>query len=116
MKRKRLIIVLLLLIGLTGCALGSSPKSRVENLLNKYQMNSSDIKSELDDFLNTLSIDTDYKEDYRKVYEKQYSDLKYKIKAAGLYLFLIKQSPQSIIFIYFNLFPLCGVLLPYNSF
>lgn len=80
MKRKRLIIVLLLLIGLTGCAFGSSPKSRVENLLNKYQMNSSDIKSELDDFLNTLSIDTDYKEDYRKVYEKQYSDLKYKIK------------------------------------
>lgn len=80
MKRKRLIIVLLLLICLTGCAFGSSPKSRVENLLNKYQMNSSDIKSELDDFLNTLSIDTDYKEDYRKVYEKQYSDLKYKIK------------------------------------
>lgn len=80
MKRKRLIIVLLLLICLTGCAFGSSPKSRVENLLNKYQMNASDVKSELDDFLNTLSIDTDFKEDYRKVYEKQYSDLKYKIK------------------------------------
>ena len=46
----------------------------------KYQTNSADLKTELDDFLDSINAADDYKDEYRKVYERQYKDLKYKIK------------------------------------
>ena len=45
----------------------------------KYQTNSTDLKTELDDFLDSINAADDYKDEYRKVYERQYKDLKYKI-------------------------------------
>ena len=50
MKKFKGLLVLLILFVITGCSLGNSPKSKVEALLMKYQTNSSDLKTELDDF------------------------------------------------------------------
>ena len=80
MKKFKGLLVLLILFVITGCSLGNSPKSKVEALLMKYQTNSSDLKTELDDFLDSINAADDYKDEYRKVYERQYKDLKYKIK------------------------------------
>ena len=80
MKKLKGLLVLLILVVLTGCSFGNSPKSKVEALLMKYQTNSTDLKTELDDFLDSINAADDYKDEYRKVYERQYKDLKYKIK------------------------------------
>ena len=80
MKKFKGLLVLLILFVITGCSLGNSPKSKVEALLMKYQTNSADLKTELDDFLASINAADDYKDEYRKVYERQYKDLKYKIK------------------------------------
>ena len=75
-----LLSVVSLLIVLSGCAMGNSPKNRVETVLNRYQNNSGTIESELDDYLRTLNIEDNYYDDYKNIYLKQYQDLKYKIK------------------------------------
>ena len=80
MKKFKGLLVLLILVVLTGCSIGNSPKSKVDALLMKYQTNSTDLKTELDDFLDSINAADDYKDEYRKVYERQYKDLKYKIK------------------------------------
>lgn len=81
MKKKIYIFSLLsLILILCGCGMGNNPKSKVETVLNRYQNNSGSIESELDDYLKTLTIDDTYYDDYKKVYIKQYQDLKYEIK------------------------------------
>lgn len=81
MKKKIILISLFMLCFiLTGCSLNNTPKAKVETLLMKYQKNSDSIMSELDDYLNTLDIQDDAHEEYKKVYTKQYSDLTYNIK------------------------------------
>ena len=72
-------IVALILI-LTGCTMNNNPRAKVETVLMKYQKNSDSIVSELNDYLNTLNIPDDSHEEYKKIYLKQYSDLKYDIK------------------------------------
>ena len=81
MKKKIILISLFMLCFiLTGCSLNNTPKAKVETLLMKYQKNSDQVMSELDDYLNTLNIKDDAHEEYKKVYTKQYSDLTYNIK------------------------------------
>lgn len=81
MKKKIILISLFMLCFiLTGCSLNNTPKAKVETLLMKYQKNSDSVMSELDDYLNTLDIQDDAHEEYKKVYTKQYSDLTYNIK------------------------------------
>lgn len=79
-KIKYLLGLLIITLSVFGCTLGNTPKKRVEVLLNRYQMNSSNIVTELDDYLKTLTINDNYYEDYKEVYLKQYKDLKYEIK------------------------------------
>ena len=80
--KKRIILISLFMLCfiLTGCSLNNTPKAKVETLLMKYQKNSDSVMSELDDYLNTLDIQDDAHEEYKKVYTKQYSDLTYSIK------------------------------------
>ena len=83
MKNKLIkIIGLIILVGtLFGCGFNNStPSKKVETLLMSYQKNNLSIISELEDYLNTLTIDDDYYEEYKKVYLRQYQDLDYKIK------------------------------------
>lgn len=69
-----------MLLCLFGCSIKSTPKMKVEKLLMSYQNNNELIVSELNDYLNTLDIENSYYEDYKKVYLRQYQDLKYQIK------------------------------------
>ena len=82
MKKKILLVFSLFILSLSlfGCSMESTPSKRVEKLLMNYQNNDNAIMSELDDYLNTLTIDDAYYEDYKKVYLRQYQDLKYEIK------------------------------------
>lgn len=81
MNRKILLVCLLsLVLFITGCSLGSSPKTKVESVLMKYQNNSDSVMNELNDYLKTLNISEDSHEEYKKVYTKQYTDLTYTIK------------------------------------
>lgn len=80
--KKKIILFSLLLLGimLTGCSFNNTPKAKVETVLMKYQKNSDSVMNELNDYLNTLNIPKDSYEEYKKIYTKQYTDLKYEIK------------------------------------
>ncbi|MCH5167706.1 MAG: hypothetical protein J1F35_07470 [Erysipelotrichales bacterium] len=74
-----LLIVSLLLV--SGCALlGSTPKDEVAKFLNNYKKNSENVTKELDEYLDTQDLEEDTLKDYRELYLKQYSNLKYEIK------------------------------------
>lgn len=79
-KRFLLMTILLFTLCLFGCSIKNTPSSKVEELLSKYQSNDNSIISELDDFINTLDVDDDHFDSFKKVYLKQYQDLKYDIK------------------------------------
>lgn len=80
MKRKILLISLFLVLLITGCSIGNTPKSKVETLLMKYKDNNDTILTELDNYLDTLEIEENSHNDYKKVYTKQYTDMTYEIK------------------------------------
>lgn len=79
-KKLMLIIVGILLITTTGCLNMNTPTSQVEAMLNKYNTNDEAIVTELDDYLDNNDLTDELKEQYRKIYLKQFSDLKYEIK------------------------------------
>ena len=72
--------VLSLFVFLFGCALNNSPTSKVEELLNKYQMLDEDIKSEINTIIDKENLTDTQKERYKKIIEKQYKNLSYEIK------------------------------------
>lgn len=71
---------LLVLLFLFGCALNNSPTSKVEELLNKYQMLDADIKSEIDSITDKENLTETQKDRYKKIIESQYKNLSYEIK------------------------------------
>ena len=75
-------IIVLLVIGLliTGCAMGNSPTSKVEELFMKYQKLDKDITGGIDNVIEDQGLTEDHKERYRKLLEKQYKNLSYEIK------------------------------------
>lgn len=81
MKKKIWLFSLMgLILCLFGCQMGNTPTKKVETLLSNYQSNGDAIITELDDYLKTLNVDSVNYDDYKKVYLKQYQDLKYEIK------------------------------------
>lgn len=81
MKKKLLVILLVVISISTGCALmKSTPKSEVVKFLNNYKNNSKEVVNELNDYLATENLDKDSLEEYREIYLRQYSDMKYEIK------------------------------------
>jgi len=80
MKRKYLLISLLLLFLVFGCSFGDNPSAKVAALLKKYNNGDDVVKTELGDYLNSLSLDNTSKLSYQDVYLRQYSDLTYEIK------------------------------------
>ena len=79
---KKILLVLLIIIGLTGCAnLMNTPTKKVEYLLSKYQSNDEDVLKQLDESLLMDSIFNDEQRDrYKNIMKKQYKDLTYTIK------------------------------------
>lgn len=80
---KKFVCLLVTLITITGCscAMGNTPTKRVEEFLNKYQMNDSDVVSDLDETLaSDTALTVSERDDYSEFMKKHYSDLKYEIK------------------------------------
>lgn len=80
MKKKYWLLSLLLLFITFGCGMGNTPKSKVSDLLDRYNNQDDVIKTELGDYLNALDLDDDNLTGYQDIYLRQYSDLKYNIK------------------------------------
>lgn len=79
---KKFICFLLTLFIMTGCgSMNNTPTKKVEELLNKYQTNDSEVIADLDD---VLTVDTDLtdkeRNEYREFMKKHYQDMTYKIK------------------------------------
>ena len=63
-----------------GCNLGNTPTSKVEDLMMKYQKLDEDIITDINDVLEEENLTSKQKERYKKLLEKQYKNLSYKIK------------------------------------
>lgn len=75
------ILVLLIVCFLTGCTLLSNkPEDSVRSFLLKYKNNDKEVIDELDEYLASENLENDVKEEYKKVYLRQYSNLRYEIK------------------------------------
>lgn len=79
MKKSFWLIGLLFLFLVTGCGMGNTPSTKVEELLTKYNNNADVVKTELGDYLSSLDLDEDNQKGYENVYLRQYSDMTYKI-------------------------------------
>lgn len=81
MKKKIILFSLFILsFLLVGCSFNNTPKAKVEEVLMKYQNNSDVVKNELNDYLGTLDISENNYEEYKKIYNRQYTNLTYDIK------------------------------------
>lgn len=81
MKKKLIGVLILTLVLLTGCSLmKKTPKDAVAKFLNNYKNNDTAVVNELNDYLATEDLDQDTLEDYREIYLRQYSNMKYEIK------------------------------------
>lgn len=79
---KKIIIPVLVFLFLVGCSVTkATPKSAVEDMLKKYQSKDDMVMSQLDEVIkgDTTYNDTQ-KDEYKKVIERQYTDMTYDIK------------------------------------
>lgn len=77
--KKALLLVLLLFMTI-GCSMANSPTSLVEGLLGKYQRLDQDIKTEIEELLDTQDLTSEHRERYRKLLSNQYKNIAYEIK------------------------------------
>ena len=61
--------------------ISNTPTKKVEEYLNKFQINDEEVLKELDNVIATKSkLDDNNKNEYRELIKKQYKDMQYKIK------------------------------------
>ena len=79
---KKILLIILMVICLTGCNnLMNTPTKKVETLLSKYQKNDTEVLKQLDSTLLTDAIlSSEQKDKYKKIMQRQYSDLTYMVK------------------------------------
>ena len=79
---KKILLIILMVICLTGCNnLMNTPTKKVETLLSKYQKNDTEVLKQLDSTLLTDAIlSNEQKDKYKKIMQRQYSDLTYMVK------------------------------------
>lgn len=81
-EMKKIFTIIAVLFILTGCTLlGSAPKDAVSRFLNNYKNNSESVQRELDEYLDSQDLNEETLKDYKELYLKQYSNLKYEIKS-----------------------------------
>ena len=87
MKKKKLLSLILLLIGsvilITGCEtnLMNTPTKRVETMLNNYITLNSDVLDDLDEtIVADVSMTESQKNEYRDIIKKLYQNMSYEIK------------------------------------
>lgn len=80
MKKVILAIICVLFVA-TGCSmLSKTPSDAVSKFLNKYKNNDTVVVNELNDYLSGEELSEEAMEDYREIYLRQYSNMKYEIK------------------------------------
>ncbi len=80
MKYLKYLLIIIPIISLTACHLANTPTSIVEDYLTKYQKLDKDVEKEINDVVENSAVDDSDKERYKKVIEKGYQNLTYKIK------------------------------------
>ena len=79
-EMKKGIYLLLVIILLSGCSLGNTPTSKVEEYLSKYQRLDKKIKIDPLDLSVESNLEEKQKKEYVTLIKKQYSNLEYEIK------------------------------------
>ena len=64
----------------TGCTLGNTPTSKVENFLLNYQMLENDVSTDYRLLSNNNALDESLQKRYQNLIKKQYRNLSYEIK------------------------------------
>lgn len=77
---KKILGIFVFLLFLVGCSLSNSPTSKVEELFNKYQTLDNDIRSQINDVLETETLTDSQRDRYQKLIEMQYRNLAYEVK------------------------------------
>lgn len=78
---KKFFCFILTLLIFTGCMnMNNTPTKKVEEFLNKYQTNDSDVLSDLQNVLISSNLTENERDDYLEFMKKHYQDMKYKIK------------------------------------
>lgn len=79
---KKILFVLFGIIFLVGCSnLMNTPTKKVEYLLSKYQKNDEEVLKQLDNsLLSDTVLNSEQKDRYKKIIQRQYQDLTYKVK------------------------------------
>lgn len=78
---KKIILLLLSIILLTGCRTNmETPTSVVESYLKKYQDMDSSLEKNLEKIMDREKLEDEQKSKYKSTLEKQYQNLSYKIK------------------------------------
>lgn len=80
MKYLKYLLIIIPIISLTACHLANTPTSIVEDYLTKYQKLDKDVEKQINDVVENSAVDDSDKERYKKVIEKGYQNLTYKIK------------------------------------
>lgn len=81
MMKKIITLLVVSIMCLTGCALmNNGPSDSVKKFLDNYKNNDEVVVDELNDYLTTEELSDDEMKDYREIYLRQYSNLKYEIK------------------------------------
>ena len=77
---KKLFLLVVITFLLVACSMANTPTSRVEELFNKYQKVDNDISEAITKVLDEQYLTDTHKERYRKLLERQYTNLSYEIK------------------------------------
>ena len=79
---KKILLVLFCLVFIVGCSnLMNTPTKKVEYLLSKYQKVDEEVLKQLDSsLLSDTILTSEQKDRYKKIMERQYNDLMYKVK------------------------------------
>lgn len=80
MKNIAFIISITVTFLLVGCVGQLTPSQTVEELLNKYIKNDTEIMKELDTYIENQDLNPKQKEVYKEVLQDEYSSMKYTIK------------------------------------
>ena len=77
---KKIFLILIIIITLTGCTQGNTPTAKVEDLLTKYQKQDNDIEDDYTTLIGDISLNEEQIKTYKNIIKKQYKNLTYEVK------------------------------------
>jgi len=81
MKNKlKIFTIIILSIFLVGCYKNMNPSERVEDLMDRYIKNDTNIIEELDEYVDNQDITEEQKRRYKEIIKNEYQTIKYSVK------------------------------------